>query len=132
MHLIRAVQELVPPDAVVATTKPSLLAYASGVRSVPLLRGLDDPRVPRRVDWLASHGGATHVLITRFSDMEKGRAIVLLHETCAGYDLVRSWEGGAVLLRIVPAGEGPGDACPTLRAIEPVEDPEDAAAPPGA
>lgn len=116
MLAIRALPGLLPPEAVVATVKPSVLAYGSGLRAAPMGRIIRDPDFRLEEDGTIHPSGATHILLSRFTGVELGRLARALRPQCPLLHLVAEVVPGVLLLTVKSPADY-GDACAALHAI---------------
>ncbi len=124
MMAIRALPGLLPPGAVVATVKPSVLAYSSGLRAVPVGNIIRNPDFSVQEDGSIHRGGATHILLSRFTDVEQGRLARALRPYCHQLHVVAEIVPGVRVLTLRTPGD-PGDACAALHAIPDVPQGQD-------
>lgn len=115
MLAVRSLRTILPPEAVVATVKPSLLAYASGRRAVPLYRIFT---APLRVGDDGTFDGTsiTHILLSRFNGMDEINIARHLLPHCTQLT-VQAELGPGELLLAPRQPTATTDACLTLGAI---------------
>ncbi|MBL0179933.1 MAG: glycosyltransferase family 39 protein [Gemmatimonadetes bacterium] len=106
---IRYIAEMLPADAIVATSKPSTVFVMSGRRTVPLdpLAGTAAPLS------FTSDFPATHLLLTRLMPYESGRIAPRLRAACTSLTLLHASPPALVIGPRRP-GDGAPDACTGL------------------
>jgi hypothetical protein len=116
MLAVRALPGLLPPGAVVATVKPSVLAYSSGLRAAPMGTIIRNPSFRLEEDGSIHPSGATHILLSRFTGVEQFRLARALRPHCRVLHVVAEVVPGVLLLTVKAPGDF-SDACAALQAI---------------
>lgn len=102
-----------PATAVVASIRPATFHYLSGHQAIPF-RVLGRPPGPsgRWIDAFLEVG-ATHVMVSRVTEVEPDIVAPALLAECEAFDLSHAVPGQAILLAVRPTGTG--TACAPLR-----------------
>ena len=106
---IRAIDEELPTNAIIATSKRPLVYLVAGRQTTPI------DLLDRDLDTLAEllpRYGITHILLSRMNPVEIERVGPRLHAACDKLAIAAPVNGPAVVLRLRRDGEP--DACRTL------------------
>lgn len=109
---LQFIQDSLPGDAVVATSKPSTVYILTHHRTVPLSRIAGRP--PEEV--FTEPGGPTHLLLGRLLSPSILEVAPTLVSECSRLSLVALFPPGTLILRQRAAGEIGGEACAALEA----------------
>jgi hypothetical protein len=101
-----------PPDAVVASSKPSTFYLISGRRGVPS-RMLFAPRRPDAV--LAPKGPVTYVLLSDLWDYERASLEEALQPVCARLRPVPHADNRTLIVEVVPGDSNSEEGCHALQ-----------------
>jgi len=104
-----------PPDAVVASSKPSTFYLISGRRGIPS-RMLFAPR--RLEDVLAPRGPVTHVLLSDLWNYERASLIQALKPICARLRPVPHPDNRTLIVQILPADSTSEEGCQALQRFQ--------------
>lgn len=104
-----------PPDAVVASSKPSTFYLISGRRGVPS-RMLFAPRKPE--DVLAPRGPVTYVLLSDLWNYERASLIQALQPMCARLRPVPHADNRTLIVQVVPDGTTSQEGCRALQKFQ--------------
>jgi 4-amino-4-deoxy-L-arabinose transferase-like glycosyltransferase len=101
-----------PPDAVVASSKPSTFYLISGRRGIPS-RMLFAPRKPE--DVLAPRGPVTYVLISDLWNYERASLIQALQPSCARLRPVPHADNRTLIVQVLPGDSTSEEGCHALQ-----------------
>lgn len=101
-----------PPDAVVASSKPSTFYLISGRRGIPS-RMLFAPRKPE--DILAPRGPVTYVLLSDLWNYERATLIQALQPICAQLRPVPRADNRTLIVQVVPGDTTSQEGCRALQ-----------------